>query len=219
MDYDAYWNKVWDVTYNTGENGGFDPENFWEPDEYAVYEDYPDALTGSSGIYIPVTEWSVDGEYEFEICLFGESPLVSMTELEVGWAFVDRDYGYTCDNNLALPDLCEASIYGAKVRGHERKLRPIDEPDSHHLLNIGHHPVMISHHTLSLVAMFILVANCLLVSLYCAVRRCGCGKSSYHAVATFSDAYGDTECTDVSDVDSEDEPLAKWVQEPSASEV
>jgi len=85
-----------------------------DPDQYAIYDSHPDKLSTATGIQIPVIEWDKDGEYQFEICLFGESDMIEINKMDVGWAFNIEyggvqdtwDYGYICDNNIELPDLC-----------------------------------------------------------------------------------------------------------------
>jgi len=113
MGHSEYWTRVYEVSYDLDGN----TTTVEDPKKYAVYDSDPDEQSNdATGIKIPVKEWNVDGEYQFQICLFGESDSVSKDTMDVGWGYsIERsgfsnwDYGYKCDNNIALPDICSAS--------------------------------------------------------------------------------------------------------------
>jgi len=132
MGHSEYWTRVYEVSYDLDGN----TTTVEDPKKYAVYDSDPDdQCNDATGIKIPVKEWNVDGEYQFQICLFGESDSVSADTMDVGWGYsIERsgfsnwDYGYKCDNNIALPDICSAaSAYYAHSAG--RIEREMDSND------------------------------------------------------------------------------------------
>lgn len=112
MDYAQYWSRVYEVR----EDPDGDCTVKDDPDDYAYYDDEPDSRTEAKGIRIN-PQWGRDGEYEFEICLVGEADTMSVNQMNVGWGFSveyggldsNWDYGYVCDNNIELPDLCSVT--------------------------------------------------------------------------------------------------------------
>jgi len=121
MDYTQYYHRVYQVRGHLNKEGAHCGDKKWcnvtkNPDHYAVYDSHPDHWSTATGIKIPILDWDEEGEYQFEICLFGESDMIEVNKMDVGWSFNIEygglqstwRYGYICDNNIELPDLCGA---------------------------------------------------------------------------------------------------------------
>jgi len=116
MNFAAYLRRVYSVkaeVCDDNDDGYCYSSN--DPDDFAYYDSDPDPLSTATGLKIPIfDEWDEDGNFQFEVCLVGGSTMVEPLHMDVGWSYEQEyfglketwDYGYTCDNNIALPDLC-----------------------------------------------------------------------------------------------------------------
>merc|ERR1712048_1480688 len=105
------------------------------PDEFAIYDSSPDVLSSATGLKIPINDtWDIQGEYQFEVCMIGDSNTVDANKMDYGWSFnveygglkTTWDYGYVCDNNIPLPDLCKTAT--TSYRGASGMLMAMNRP-------------------------------------------------------------------------------------------